>query len=152
MNLLPMALFRVNPKVIYVTRNSKDTAISYYHHYRMLLGYKGTLDTFLEAFLAGDLLYGSHTRHTEEFVRLRKYKENVLLLRYEDMKRSMGSVLQQTVAFLRGPLPAVISEPELDELEQHLSFEQMRMNGACNNETMARNAMDMNGRKGEQFQ
>lgn len=152
-NLLPAALFRVNPKIIYVTRNAKDTAISYFHHYRMLLGYKGSLDTFLDAFLGGDLIYGSHSRHIEEFVQFQGVKQrskgesNLLILRYEDMKRSMGSILQQAAKFLHG---GVLSEPEIEGLAQHLSFEQMRQNGACNNERMSRNAMDMNGRRGEE--
>lgn len=119
----------------------------------MLLGYKGNLDTFLEAFLAGDLIYGSHYRHIEEFVRLRHLKENLLVLRYEDMKRSMRTVLQQTVEFVRGPAQSTgLSEPQLAALEHHLSFQQMRKNVACNNDTMTRNAMDMNGREGQEFQ
>lgn len=38
-------------QVIYVYRNPKDAAISFFHHYRMLNNYKGTLDLFLEAFV-----------------------------------------------------------------------------------------------------
>lgn len=157
LNLLPSGLFRVNPKLIYVTRNAKDTAISYFHHYSMLLGYRGTLDTFLEAFLSGDLIYGAHARHIEEFVQLGQLKSNVLVLRYEDMKRSMRNVLLQTANFLRAASSTnsdtgeSLGEPELSAIADHLSFEQMRKNGACNNEGMARNAMEMNGRMGEEF-
>lgn len=123
----------------------------------MLLGYRGTLDTFLEAFLCGDLIYGAHARHIDDFVRLGQLKSNVLLLRYEDMKRSMRTVLRRTANFLRtastnsDTAAEALVDPELSAIVDHLSFEQMRQNGACNNEGMARNAMEMNGRKGEEF-
>ena len=40
------------PQIIYVARDAKDVAVSYYHHYRLMNGYTGSCEDFIEAFLA----------------------------------------------------------------------------------------------------
>jgi hypothetical protein len=40
------------PQIIYVARDAKDVAVSYYHHYRLFFGYTGSCEDFMEAFLA----------------------------------------------------------------------------------------------------
>ncbi|CAH1999715.1 unnamed protein product [Acanthoscelides obtectus] len=41
-----------SPKIIYVTRNPKDTCISYFNHSRLMEGYRGDFNDFCELFLA----------------------------------------------------------------------------------------------------
>ena len=43
-------------QVIYIARNAKDVAVSYYHFYRMAKVHPdpGTWDSFLEKFMAGE--------------------------------------------------------------------------------------------------
>lgn len=38
-------------QVIYVTRNPKDTCVSYYHHCQLIEGYKGDFEDFYKLFL-----------------------------------------------------------------------------------------------------
>jgi len=40
------------PQIIYVTREAKDVAVSYYHHHRLMKRYTGSCEDFIEAFLA----------------------------------------------------------------------------------------------------
>jgi len=40
------------PQIIYVARDAKDVAVSYYHHYRLFNLYTGSFEDFIEAFLA----------------------------------------------------------------------------------------------------
>uniref|UniRef100_A0A8D0YD93 Sulfotransferase n=1 Tax=Sus scrofa TaxID=9823 RepID=A0A8D0YD93_PIG len=54
--LLPQTLLDQKVKVVYVARNAKDVAVSYYHFYRMAKVHPnpGTWDSFLEDFMAGE--------------------------------------------------------------------------------------------------
>lgn len=40
------------PKIIYVARNPKDVCVSFYHHRVLIEGYSGTLDEYVEEFIA----------------------------------------------------------------------------------------------------
>lgn len=37
--------------MIYVTRNPRDTCVSFHNHWRVLEGYTGSFETFVDAFL-----------------------------------------------------------------------------------------------------
>lgn len=51
-SLLPEAMKHDNsPKMVYVARNPKDTCISLFHHFRLMDGYGGSLDDFVESFV-----------------------------------------------------------------------------------------------------
>lgn len=50
---LPEDVWNVNPKIVYIVRNPKDAAISYYHHLKNVRGFKGTLEDFLGLYLSG---------------------------------------------------------------------------------------------------
>ena len=83
--LLPEAVVKEG-KVIYLLRNPKDTAVSWYHFQRMnpLYGFTGSFDAFFELFLRGDVAYGSYMHNVLSWWRLR-HRPNVLLLTYEEM-------------------------------------------------------------------
>ena len=52
-------------KYIYVMRNPKDTAVSFFHHTRALAlyEYEGDWDDFLERFMSGNVDHGSWFDH-----------------------------------------------------------------------------------------
>ncbi|KAL1491373.1 hypothetical protein ABEB36_011980 [Hypothenemus hampei] len=56
-NLLPRDIQSGSkkPKMIYISRNPKDTCTSYYHHSKLLEGYTGNFQDFCKLFLAGKL-------------------------------------------------------------------------------------------------
>jgi hypothetical protein len=41
-----------SPQIIYVARDPRDVAASYYHHHRLFFGYSGSCEDFTEALLA----------------------------------------------------------------------------------------------------
>ncbi|KAI5713729.1 hypothetical protein M8J76_004390 [Diaphorina citri] len=43
----------VRDSIIYVTRNPKDTCVSYYHHCQLLEGYRGNFEDFFKIFMDG---------------------------------------------------------------------------------------------------
>jgi hypothetical protein len=54
LNLLPLQIQtnQKRPKIIYVARNPKDLCVSFYHHRVLIEGYKGTVDEFVDEFVA----------------------------------------------------------------------------------------------------
>ncbi|XP_055530642.1 luciferin sulfotransferase-like [Wyeomyia smithii] len=147
MALLPKQLWTVKPRIVYVSRNPKDVAVSYMHHYQMIMGYRGTEKNFLEGLLADKVMYCPQVQHVLDFWRIRD-QQNVLFLTYEQMKRDLVGVLSRVSQFFR----KCFSEEQLTELFHHLSFDEMKKNPATNNVEMVAAAMQMNGRGGEKFE
>lgn len=85
-------------KYIYVVRNGKDVAISYFHFYKTHLGYRGTFDQFFDRFLRGKLHYGSWFKHVSAW-RARAADPNVLILNYEDLLRDLDGCLKKIAEF-----------------------------------------------------
>lgn len=125
--LLPKQVWTVKPKIIYVARGTKDLAISFYHHYVHMQGYKGTLDEFLEAFLQDKLLYAPYHNHVKDFQFLQN-EENILFITFEEMKSDLMAVLRKTAEFLGKNY----SDDELRRLEDHLTFDAMKTNKSVN--------------------
>lgn len=44
-------------KVIYVARDPRDVCVSYFHYMKAVAGYEGSLEEFVDAFLAGNCEY-----------------------------------------------------------------------------------------------
>ncbi|BES99393.1 Sulfotransferase domain [Nesidiocoris tenuis] len=128
-SLLPEQIWTVKPKIIYVTRNPKDAAVSYYHHHRLWNGYSGIYPLFMQAFLEDKLVYCPFWEHVLSYKTLEN-NENLLINSYEEMKKDMPSVIQKTAKFLGKTL----SEDEITKLAEHLSFKNMKGNGAINGE------------------
>lgn len=125
--LLPDQLWTVKPKLVYVRRNPKAVAVSYYHHSVMFHNYKGTMDQFVESFIKELEYYSPYHKHVLEFHNL-DYGDNLLHLCYEDMKRDLKSTLRKVCQFFNKSY----SEQQLNQLEAHLSFDSMKNNKAVN--------------------
>ncbi|KAI5694330.1 hypothetical protein M8J75_015161 [Diaphorina citri] len=119
-----------NAKIIYVTRNPKDTCVSYYHHCHLMEGYRGDFDDFLKLFLNDAVCFAPYWDHVLEFWAVAKKRDNVLFIKYEDMKKDLGSVITQVATHLDKSL----TDDQVDILKQHLSFESMKSNPATNYE------------------
>ena len=92
------------PRVIYIVRDPRDVAVSFYHHnvkagnipddYPMV--------SFVPRFVAGefDRKFGSWRDNVLSWISLRSENEKFLLLRYEEMKSNTEGALLQLAAFL----------------------------------------------------
>jgi peroxiredoxin len=68
-------------RYIYVARDGRDVAVSYYNLYRNYNGYKGTFAEFFEEFMKGKVIYGSWFKHVKGWWKHRN-DLNVLWLSY----------------------------------------------------------------------
>ncbi|XP_015111071.1 sulfotransferase 1C4 [Diachasma alloeum] len=136
-HLLPRDLRerKTNAKIIYIWRNPKDTCISFFHHSKLLGGYRGDFELFCRLFLADKLLCCPYWGHILGFWNNRNDpQQKMLWLKYEDMKSDLPSIIQKTSEFL-GKTSLCLSPPEnLDILVDHLSFSKMKANPAVNKE------------------
>lgn len=137
---LPVQLWTVKPKIVLVTREAKDTAISFYHHYVHLLKYNGTKEEFLELFLQGKVMYGSYWDYLEQFHMVQAKYPNIKAIKYEELKHNMSEVLKDLCTFLDKPLSA----EKLNKLEHHLQFSSMKDNPAINFDPNEQDTTDPN--------
>ena len=104
-------------RIIYIVRDPRDVAISYYHHNvkagNIPDGYP--MGDFIPRFVNAefDAKWGSWSDHVRSWLLLRQGQPDFLLLRYEDMKRETARELERVAAFLRGSaFPSVGTSPE----------------------------------------
>jgi len=87
-------------KYIYVARNPKDVATSFYFHDQSKGGYEGTWDEHFQLFMNGGLTFGSYFDHVLPWWEASKDNKNILFLKYEDMKKDLAGNVTKIASFL----------------------------------------------------
>ncbi|KAL1140699.1 hypothetical protein AAG570_000629 [Ranatra chinensis] len=112
-------------KVIYVARNPKDVAVSYYHHNLLFKvhGYlnKGGFKKYWEFFQKDLLTFSPYWEHIREGWEKRNEK-NVLFLFYEDLIKDMSSGIKKIAKFLE----KTIGIDDVNQLVNHLQIDNFR--------------------------
>lgn len=106
---------------VYVWRDVKDVAVSYYHLYRTHLGFTGSFEGFVTRFRSGKLQYGAWAEHVDAWTRHAK-EGRATVVRYEDLKAEPRRVLHHVAGFLGVSL----GEAEADDILSLSSFEAMK--------------------------
>ncbi len=120
------------PRVIYIVRDPRDVAVSFYHHNVKARNIPDDypMASFVPRFIAGefDRRFGSWRDNVMSWTVLRKDDPRFLLLRYEDMKRDTAAVLAEVVEFLdRCGFRKINSDPQaLQRTIELSSAEKMR--------------------------
>ncbi|XP_024433226.1 sulfotransferase 1B1 [Desmodus rotundus] len=127
--LLPKSFWENNCKMIYMARNAKDVAVSYYHFDCMnsLLPPPVTWEKYLENFMAGNMAYGSWFNHVKSWWKKRE-EHPILFLYYEDMKENPKQEIKKIATFLDKNL----NDEVLDKIVHHTSFGMMKDNPLVN--------------------
>lgn len=135
--LLPASFWENNCKMIYVCRNAKDVAVSYYYFFLMITSYPNpeSFSEFVEKFMQGQVPYGSWYDHVKSWWEKSK-NQQVLFIFYEDMKEDIRKEVIKVIEFL-GREP---SEELVNKIIQHTSFQEMK-NNPSTNYTMLPDAM-----------
>ncbi len=101
--------------------------MSFLNHARIMRGYFGSAELFVETFVNDVCMYGPFFKHVLSFWN-KRHMPNVLFITYEEMKRDLASVIRRTSQFLGKPVP----EEKMDSFVKHLSFNSMKNNDAVN--------------------
>ncbi|KAF5279518.1 hypothetical protein FQR65_LT03340 [Abscondita terminalis] len=130
-NLLPKDIrdLQKHPKIVYITRNPKDTCISYFHHCKLIEGYTGNFTEFCDLFLSEKLCYTPFWNNVFSYWEKRKLP-NLLFLKYEDLKSDLPEVIKKMGTFLSKEL----TDEQVSTLTHHLSFQNMKNNKGVNYE------------------
>ncbi|XP_075686957.1 sulfotransferase 1C1-like isoform X2 [Rhinoderma darwinii] len=148
--LVPTSFWQQKCKVIYVARNAKDNAVSYYFFDRMnkTQPEPGTWDEYVEKFLEGDVGWGSWFDHVLGWWKARDHHD-ILYMFYEDMKEDPKREIRKTMKFLGKDL----SEEAVERIYQHTSFNAMKENPMANYSSIPTAVLDQSlspfMRKGE---
>jgi len=137
-------------KVVYVARNPKDVAVSWYHHHLIdpVMETSLNIHDFVEYFMRdeGDFFYShklllSITSCLERFSVMyapywgnvidawnKRHHPNLLFLFYEDLKMDLAGQIEKVATFLGKKLTA----DQIEALVKHLSFDKFKSNPSVN--------------------
>ncbi|XP_074623218.1 amine sulfotransferase-like [Acropora palmata] len=113
-------------KYIYVARNPKDVAVSYYmfvSSFGPASHFNGTLEFFANLLLDGKGSYGLWSDHVLPWWEHRN-DPHILFLKYEDLKKDLRSNVRIISEFLKRPL----SEDMITKIAHQCTFDEMKKN------------------------
>ena len=112
-------------KYIYLARNPKDLAVSQFHSMCSLPSFifNSTWEKFLECFMEGNVPLGSYFDHVLAWWAC-KDDENVLFLKYEDLKKD----IQGQVKIIAEFLGVQLSNSEAKAVAEKCTFQAMKAN------------------------
>ncbi|KAB0346476.1 hypothetical protein FD754_011333 [Muntiacus muntjak] len=116
--------------IIYIVRNPKDTAVSFFHYYRdnPNLPSIETWHEFFDLFLKGDVVYGSWFDHVLSWEE-HKNAKNILIISYEEMKKDPSKNIKKITTFLG----LNVTDSEINQIAWKTSFTEMKNNTAKEN-------------------
>ena len=119
-----MRMMHGHGRCIYIARDGRDVALSYYHFYRNGRGFTGTFSQFFERFMKGNLLYGSWFKHVAEGWAHRN-DPRLLFLTYEELTGDLEGGIQSIREFcgLDVPaqrMPSILERCSLGFMKQHV--------------------------------
>ncbi|XP_078508503.1 sulfotransferase 1 family member D1-like isoform X1 [Lissotriton helveticus] len=138
-HLIPESFWKNNCKILYMARNAKDVAVSFYFFQmavKLLPPIKMWAE-FLEKYMAGEVSYGLWHDHVKGWWEKRD-DPCVLYLFYEDMKEDPIREIRKVARFLKKDL----EEEVLEKIIRLTSFKSMKDNPMANYSTLPQAFLD----------
>lgn len=131
---VPKSFWENNCRIVYVARNAKDSAVSYYHFGRMNFAQPdpGDWGTFLKGFMDGKVVFGSWYEHVNNWWKKKESYPNLYYMFYEDLTEDLGREMVGLCSFL-GLSP---SAEELEKVKAGVMFDNMKQNSMINFSTI----------------
>ncbi|NMO17563.1 sulfotransferase domain-containing protein [Pyxidicoccus fallax] len=108
-------------RIIFVTRDVKDTLVSCYHHAELAARFRSPFDLFMDAMLRGRGPFRDWFAYMRSWLPHR-HDANVLWVRYEDLKSDLEGQVRRIAAFTGIPL----EEARLGDILQRCGFQYMK--------------------------
>ncbi|XP_063076622.1 cytosolic sulfotransferase 3-like [Engraulis encrasicolus] len=130
---VPKSFWDNNCRMVYVARNAKDNAVSYYHFDRMNMVQPEPKDwnSFLDRFMEGKMVFGSWYDHVTGWWDKKQTYPNLLYMFYEDMVQDTGRELERLCSFLG----LSTSLEERERIRGGVQFDAMKANPMANYST-----------------
>ncbi|KAL3857301.1 hypothetical protein ACJMK2_011983 [Sinanodonta woodiana] len=124
--MLPEDFVKRKCKIVYILRNPKDVAVSFYNHHFKLLeyGYSGKWENYIHRFLKGQVDGGSWFDYTLDWEKVIQDNPDypIHIISYEDMKKDDMKEIKQLAQFL-----GVKADEELiKRISEACDFERMK--------------------------
>lgn len=131
---VPKSFWEQNCRIIYVARNAKDNAVSYFHFDRMNMVQPepGDWSNFLQRFIEGKMVFGSWYDHVTDWWKKKQNNSRLLYLFFEDLVEDTGRELDRLCSFLE-------ISPSVEEKERirgGVQFDNMKKNSMANYSTI----------------
>ncbi|XP_066439065.1 sulfotransferase 1 family member D1-like [Eleutherodactylus coqui] len=138
-HMMPNSFWEKNAKVIYVARNAKDVAVSYFFFHQIVKAMPdpGPWGVFLDNYMEGNVSYGSWYEHVKGWWEKRN-DHNILYLFYEDMKEDPKREIRKMLHFLEKDM----SDDIVEKIAYHTSFDIMKTNDMANYKTIPNELLD----------
>ncbi|XP_041655861.1 cytosolic sulfotransferase 3-like isoform X2 [Cheilinus undulatus] len=127
---LPKTFFEQNCKIIYISRNAKDSVVSYFHMERMtvLLPEPGDWRSYVQRFMEGKMVFGSWYDHVSGWWKKKQTYPQLHYMFYEDLVQDTGREIDKLCFFL-GLSP---SAEEKERIISKVQFDEMKTNNMVN--------------------
>ncbi|XP_030639949.1 cytosolic sulfotransferase 3 isoform X1 [Chanos chanos] len=132
---VPKSFWEQNSRVIYVARNAKDNAVSYFHFDRMNMAQPepGDWNSFIKRFMEGKVVFGSWYDHVCGWWEKKQTYSNLHYMFFEDLVEDTGRELERLCSFLG----LSTSVEEREQIRTGVQFDAMKKNKMTNYSTVS---------------
>ncbi|ESO97592.1 hypothetical protein LOTGIDRAFT_152681 [Lottia gigantea] len=126
-DLLPNDFWRYKNKIVYLRRNPKDVAVSFYNHIRnvkTVFDYDGEWKDYLKLFIDGKVINGSWFKYVLQWERVIENSTDVEILdvTFEDFKRNPLQEIHRLCKFF----DLSLTDEFIREVKDHCEFKKLK--------------------------